>query len=64
MDFDYTTVTQISEVIQPEHANEYIDLGWTLLKIAERKNEDEAAIFYILGWCNRAKPVYPEWELR
>ena len=60
----YYNVKKLEEIKSKEEVNRYLELGWKLLKIAEKRETDKdgrynAVIFYV-GWCSSEEPKYPE----
>ena len=59
MDFDFSDVRQVFEACDDYTANAYLDLGWTLLRVAERQGEDRSEVVYVLAWTQGTEPVWP-----
>lgn len=59
MDFDFSDVRQVFEACDDYTANAYLDLGWTLLRVTERRDEDHAELVYVLAWTQGGDPVHP-----
>jgi len=57
-------VKKIEEIKSKEEVNMYLELGWKLLKIAEKRETDEEgyynAVIYCVGWYSSEEPKYPE----
>ncbi len=58
---NYEDVRYVEEVIHSENAQEYLDLGWTLLNVVPvRTDEGEGYFCYALGWASQAQVKRPE----
>ena len=58
-------VKKIEEIKSKEEVNRYLELGWKLLKITEKRETDEGgyhnnAVIYCVGWYSSEEPKYPE----
>ncbi len=55
-EFDYSNIIEVIELRFVKTANEYLNLGWILLKIF-----GDTQPIYTLGWDKRKsdKPIYP-----
>ena len=57
---EYQDVSKLYSTYQIKQANEAIDLGWRLLKVLA-KNEEQEYSEYILGWSDKkGEPQYPK----
>ena len=59
MDFDFSDVRQVFEAADDYAANKYLDAGWVLLRVAERRGEDRSELVYVLAWTQVTEPVWP-----
>lgn len=55
----FQDITVVKEIINHSVVNDYLALGWRLLKVLSKRDEDEYAA-YILGWPNPGQPVTPD----
>lgn len=53
--YNFTKITRVEEMTQKDKVNQYLDLGWKILIVVQRRDD----VLYSLGWEGE-NPQYPK----